>query len=70
MQRGRAAAIRGDDSLWSWLIQWLPWVEGRAQHRDRACTYFDRLGELWIDADPAYDSIRNELATYSEQRCR
>jgi hypothetical protein len=70
MQRGRAAAIRSEDSLWSWLVQLLPWVEGKALHRLRACTYFDRLGELWTDADATYDSLKNELETYQERKCR
>jgi len=70
MQRGRAAAIRSEDSLWSWLVQLLPWVEGKAQHKLRACAYFDRLGEIWTDADTTYDSLKNELETYLERECR
>ncbi|UCG88795.1 MAG: protein kinase [Gemmatimonadota bacterium] len=38
--------------------------------RDRACSYYERVSELWKQADSAYVPLRTEAEDYVRQRCR
>jgi len=67
---GEAQAGEIDWALSSYARLLRARAAGARGDRDRTCTYYGRVSELWRGAEPAYDPLKTEAADYVRRSCR